>query len=127
MSGIRSLSYIPQLAGATVTPNRIVKIGAADQTVIMGAAAADQPIGVSAQNITTATGDRVDVIFDGVYEVVAGGVITRGSPICSDAAGAGVVSAPGAGTNNGIVGFALEAAVAGDLFACLILPSTRQG
>ncbi|MCC6193752.1 MAG: DUF2190 family protein [Burkholderiales bacterium] len=127
MSGIRNPVYYPFLAGASVGPNRLVKIGAADQTVIPGAAAADVIVGVSAQSITTATGERVDVVMSGVYEVVAGGSVTRGAPICSDAAGAGVVSAPAAGTNNGIVGFALEAAASGDLFACFINPSVRQG
>lgn len=127
MSGIRNPVYYPFLAGATVTPNRLVKIGAADQTVIMGAAAADLPVGVSAQLVTAASGERVDVVMSGVYEVIAGGSVTRGAPICSDANGAGVVSAPAAGTNNGIVGFALEAAAAGDLFAVMIAPSVRQG
>lgn len=127
MSGIRNPRYYPFLAGGTVAPNLLVKIGAADQTVIVAAAATDTPIGVSAQNITAASGDRIDVVLDGVYEVKAGGTITRGSKICADASGQGVVAAPAAGTNNGVVGIALEAAASGDLFACVILPSTLQG
>lgn len=127
MSGIRNPVYYPFLAGATVAPNLLVKVGAADQTVIPGAAAGDVLLGVSVQSVTAATGERADVVIGGVYEVKAGGNITRGAPICSDVNGAGVVSAPAAGTNNGIVGFALEAAAAGDLFACFINPSVRQG
>lgn len=127
MSGIRNPVYYPFLAGATIAPNLLVKIGAADQTVIPGAAAADVVVGVSAQSITAASGDRVDVVMSGVYEVKSGGVITRGAPICSNGSGQGIVSAPAAGTNNGIVGFALEEAASGDLFACYINPSVRQG
>jgi hypothetical protein len=127
MSGIRNPVYYPFLAGASVTPNRLVKIGSADQTVILGTAATERFVGVSAQSITTASGDRVDVVTGGVYEVVAGGSVTRGNPVTSDANGAGVAAAPSAGTNNGIVGWALESAAAGDLFAVLIAPGTYQG
>lgn len=127
MSGIRNPEYLPMLAGATVNPNRIVKIGAADQTVIQGAAATDRFIGVSAQSITTASGDRVDVVYNGQYEILAGGTITRGNPVTSDASGQAVAAAPAAGTNNGIVGWALESCVSGDLVSVLIAPATYQG
>jgi hypothetical protein len=127
MPGIRNPESMPMFAGASVGPNLIVKIGAADQTVIPGAAATDRFVGVSAQSITTPTGERVDVIYNGQYEIKAGGTITRGAPITSDATGQGVVAAPAAGTNNGIVGWALEAAVSGDLFSVLIAPATFQG
>lgn len=127
MSGIRNPVYYPFLAGGTIGPNLIVKIGSADQTVIVGAAATDRFVGVSAQSISAASGDRVDVVTSGTHEVKAGGTITRGAPITSDASGQGVVAAPAAGTNNGIVGWAIEAAASGDLFAVQIAPATYQG
>ena len=124
---IRAPQSIPLLAGASVTPNRLVKLGAADQTVILSTAAADKSIGVSSPNITTSTGDRVDVIVGGVAEVVSGGTVTRGDRITSDANGAGVTAAPAAGTNNFCVGIALDSAVSGDIFSVLIAPQTFQG
>lgn len=114
-------------AGAAVTQNRIVKCGAADGEVIQAAAAADKPIGVSVASLDAASGARVDVVLAGVYEVKAGGTITRGDPIASDASGQAVTAAPAAGTNNGIIGRALESAVSGDLVSVLICPSSFQG
>ena len=127
MSGIRNPVYYPMLAGEDIAPNLIVKIGSADQTVVKAAAATDKPIGVSVQSITAASGSRADVVVGGVYEIKAGGTISRGDRITSDASGKAVAAAPAAGTNNGIIGFALEAAVSGDLVAVLISPQTYQG
>lgn len=127
MSGIRNTVTYPFLAGAAIGPNLLVKIGAADQTVIQATAATERFLGVTVQNITVASGDRVDVVMGGVYEVKAGGSISRGDPITADSNGKGVTAGPSAGTNNGVVGWALEAAADGDLFACFIAPSVLQG
>lgn len=114
-------------AGASVTQNRIVKMGAADGAVIQAAAATDKPIGVSVASLDAASGARVDVVLSGIYEVKAGGTITRGDPITSDASGQAVTAAPAAGTNNGIIGRALQSAVSGDMVDVLICPSSFQG
>lgn len=124
---IRIPEYIPLLAGASVTPNRLVKLGAADQTVILSTSASDKSIGVSSPLITAATGAVVDVAIGGVAEVIAGGTVTRGDRITSDANGAGVTAAPAAGTNNFVVGIALESAVSGDVFSVLLVPQVFQG
>lgn len=124
---IRNVEYLPFLAGGAITPNRIVKIGSADQTVVLAAAAADKAVGVSVQSVSYATGDTCDVVVGGEYEVVAGASVTRGDLICSDAAGAGVPAAPAAGTNNGVIGRAMESAVTGDLFTVQVEPGTFQG
>lgn len=124
---IRNPNYMPMTAGGSIGPNRIVKIGAADRTVVLAAAATDQPVGVSVQSITAATGDTVDVVYQGQYEIVAGGVINRGSRVTSDGAGAAVAAAPSAGTNNGIIGIALETCASGDLVTVLIDPGLMQG
>lgn len=124
---IRNPRYIPMLAGGAITPNRLVKMGSADQTVVLAAAATDKIIGVSVQNISYASGAVCDVVDGGEYEVVAGGTITRGDPITSDSAGAGVTAAPAGGTNNYIIGRALDSAVAGDLFTVQVQPQSFQG
>lgn len=130
MSGIRNPVYYPFLAGGTINPNTIVKIGAADQTVIQATAAADQPVGVAAipANTTAASGERVDVVIGGVMEIKVGAAgIARGARVASDANGLAVAAAPGAGTNNGIVGVALETGASGDLVAVLLSPGVMQG
>jgi len=124
---IRNPRYIPMIAGGSITPNRLVKMGSADQTVVLAAAATDKVVGVSVQDISYASGGVCDVVAGGEYEVVAGGPATRGDPICSDSAGAGVTAAPAAGTNNYIIGRALDSAVAGDLFTVQIAPQSFQG
>jgi hypothetical protein len=124
---IRNPRYIPMIAGGAITPNRLVKMGSADQTVVLAAAATDKVIGVSAQNVSFAAGERCDIVDSGQYEVVAGDVVTRGDPICADANGAGVTAAPATGVNNYVIGTALDSAVAGDLFTVQIAPQSLQG
>jgi len=67
------------------------------------------------------------VIIAGLAEVVSGGIVARGDAVCSDANGAGVKANPAAGTNNFVVGIALESAVAGDIFTVQIAPHSLQG
>lgn len=119
----QKLGYV---AGAAIGANLIVKIGAADLTVIEAAAATDQPIGVA--EFDTASGGQCSVQVAGVAWVVAGAATTRGALITSDAAGKGIDFAAGAGTNNGVVGIAMEAAGAADeLFRVLVQPHQAQG
>lgn len=115
------------IAGGAIGPNLIVKWGSADNTVIAAAAAADRSIGVTRANITVASTERVDVVVKGEYEIKAGGTITRGDPLTSDASGQAVAAAPVAGTNNPIIGYAKQSAVIGDLFLADINPQTFQG
>lgn len=114
-------------AGAAIEQNRIVKMDSADGQVIKSAAATDKHVGVSVGSIDAASGDRVDVVLAGIYEIKAGGTITRGDLITSDASGQAVAAAPGAGTNNPVIGRALTSAVSGDLVDVLIVQSTTQG
>lgn len=124
---IRNPRYLPMLAGGAITPNRLVKMGSADQTVVLAAAATDRVIGVTVANVSYASGATCDIVDGGEYEVIAGGTITRGDPIAADAAGAGVTAAPATGVNNFIIGFAMDSAVAGDLFTAQIAPQSLQG
>lgn len=113
-------------AGGTIEKRRIVKFGADDKTVVKGAAATDLLIGVST-DIDVVTGEPTDVIMEGIALVQAGGAVTRGNEVTSDANGKGVAAAPGAGTNNRIIGIALASAVLDDWFPVQISLGIKQG
>jgi hypothetical protein len=115
------------VAEAAVPGRRLVKMGSADDQVVVGAAAGDIVFGVSDPVGQATVGGRIDVIVAGIVEVDAGGTIARGARVASDATGKGVAAAPGAGTNNGVVGIALRAAVNGDIVPVLLMQHTFQG
>lgn len=114
-------------AGAQIAPYLIVKDGAADGTVLPAAAATDKPKGVSVPNITAPSGQRVDVVLDGIAQVQLGGTVTRGDPITSDANGKGVTAAPAAGVNNHIIGFVEVSGVANDIVPVRLARGVIQG
>lgn len=117
---------IPLAAGAALTARRLVKMSA-DRTVIPAAAATDTPIGVAEFDVTT-VGEIGTIQVDGVAYVEAGAAISVGDKVTADSSGRGVTAAPSAGTNNGVIGIALEAAsAAGDLIEVMLVPSTLQG
>lgn len=125
MQGRFMLSY---KAAAAIEAGRIVKFAAADNEVQKSAAATDISLGVAAnENFDVASGETVDVVVGGVCRVKAGGTITRGALLVSDANGKAVVAAPAAGTNNQIIGRALAAAVLDDLVDVLVIPVSTQG
>lgn len=123
------------LAGAAVRSARIVKL-TADNTVVeaAGAAATEFQFGVSALIPdgaggfrSTVSGQDVDVVVTGVASLVLGGAVARGAMVTSDANGAGVTAAPGAGVNNRVIGVALQTGVAGDVIDLLLAPGQIQG
>ncbi len=115
-----------QVAGADIIKYRILKHSAAE-TVIQAAAATDGLIGVC-NEVAPLSGQRCDVILMGIADIEAGAAITVDAPITSDSVGRAVTAAPAAGTNNRVIGFALEAAsAAGDVIRVLIAPHTMQG
>ncbi len=114
-------------AGGAISPNRIVKFGAADYTVLQGAAATDSLVGVTVPLLTVAQGETVDVIHDGIADVEYGGNVTRGDLLTSDANGKAVTAAPVAGANARIIGTALVSGVAGDICPVLIDLTSFQG
>lgn len=114
------------VAGGAIPAATIVKLSS-DTAVVAAAAATDSLIGVST-DIAAASGERCDVILQGIAFVVAGAAITRGALVTSDGSGRAVAAAPGAGTNNRVIGTALEAAGAlGDVIRVLINPGSIQG
>ena len=113
-------------AGAAISPFRIVKFSAAE-TVIQAAAATDSLIGV-ANEVGAASGERQDVILEGIAFIEASAAIALGALVTSDASGRAVTAAPAAGTNNRIIGIAMEAATAtGDIVRVLLTPGSFQG
>lgn len=118
---------IPLTASAAITNRTLVK-SSGSLTVAPCTAATDQPIGVA--EFDTAIGAICAVIVSGVAKVRAGAAIAPGANnrITSDASGRAVAAAPAAGTNNGLIGFAIEAAAAlGDEIDVFIEPSIFQG
>jgi putative effector of murein hydrolase len=115
------------IAGGAIVGNTIVKFSSDDNTVIPASAATDLCLGVADAIGQVTTGARIDVVMDGIYEIVAGGTITRGSKVTSDASGYAVAAAPAAGVNNQVIGIALKSAVSGDIFPVLIEQSVMQG
>lgn len=102
-------------AGGTVSPYRFVKFGGSDTAILQAAAATDALIGVSGQ-IGAASGEVLDITLVGIGEVTAGGSITRGNAVTSDANGKAVVAADG----NVIIGKALMSAADGDVIPVLL-------
>lgn len=113
-------------AGAAIAAYRIVKMGAADATVVQGAAATDFLMGVCTE-IAAASGGRADVHIAGIADVEFGGTVTRGDEVTSDATGKAVAAAPAAGVNNRIIGLALVSAVSGQIAPVLLAPGVMQG
>ena len=89
--------------------------------VVKCAGVTDKPIGVlqnSPANVGT-TGQEAAVMIEGVTKVVAGGTIAVDDLIGTDANGKAVAYVPGTDTTKYIVGRALEAASASEVFTML--------
>lgn len=117
------------LAGGTIAPFTIVKFGSDDNTVVAASAVADFQLGVvdiPAQG-NASSGERVDVVVGGVAEVKYGGNVTRGALLTTDGSGYAVTAAPSAGTNNRIIGVAMQSGVSGDVGSVLLSQGSVQG
>ncbi len=114
------------VAGADIDRYLIVKFGADDSTVVPGAAATDALIGISGQT-DVVSGDGVDIAHSNVHQVRAGGAVTRGDLLTSEAEGKAVAAAPAAGDNASVIGRALASGVDGDIIPVLVSPGQIQG
>lgn len=113
-------------AEGAIVAYSIVKIGANDYGVLQAGAATDKIIGVST-DIDSASGERCDVFHEGICYVKIAGTVTRGDWITSNASGLGVTAAPAAGTNNYVIGMALQSGVSGDIIEVMVDPTMIQG
>lgn len=120
---------VAYVADAAIANNRLVKFGAGDRNVAVGAGPTDFIIGVlNEMPLGAAIGERLDVVRLGIGWVEAGAAVPRGSPITADSVGRAVVAAPATGVNNRIIGFADESATAaGDVIRFVIEPGVMQG
>lgn len=114
------------VAGAAIAPNRFIKFGTDDRTVIQAAAATDSIIGVS-DDVGCANGERIDVILEGIATVEFAGTVTRGGLLISDSVGRAIVATAAAGTNTRTGGVAFASAVSGDKGPVLISLGSFQG
>ncbi len=115
------------IAEAAIAAFVIVKPGATDGSMLTAAAVSDKSYGVSDPIGQSVVGGRVEVIIEGEADVLYGGTVTRGDLLTSDATGRAVTAAPGAGTNNRIIGIAKVSGVVGDVGTVLVTPSMMQG
>lgn len=113
-------------AGGTIPKHSIVMFGADDDTVVVSTAATSLLIGVTA-DVDVISGERVDVILDGVAFCLLGGTVTRGQKVTSDGSGRAVTAAPAAGVNNQIIGVAMVSGVVGDIGSIALWQSVMQG
>jgi hypothetical protein len=107
------------LSAAATAANRILKIGADNNHMIVATAATDKLMAVSDNLGADAAEEPFDVILDGVALVKAGGAIAAGDMITSDATGQGIATTTAA---NRYIGVAMESAAAGDLFGVRLAP-----
>lgn len=113
-------------AGVAIGSRKIVKFGADDATVVLGAASTDFLIGVSGE-LGAVLGENIDISLEGVVEVTFGGTVVRGDMLTSDATGNAIAAAPGAGVNARVIGHALVSAVSGDIGPAFLSPGRIQG
>lgn len=90
-----------------------------DHAVVLGAAATDPIVGVL-QNKPKANQGAL-VRFIGTTKVIAGGTITRGDRVTSDANGKAITTTS---TGNAVLGRALVSAVAGDILEVMLALNT---
>lgn len=117
-----SYSFVAGSGISAATMFHLVKMSA-DRTVVLAAAATDSPIGVQQSFVTGAVG----VANSGLSKVRYGDTVTAGQLLCSDASGHAVPASPGAGVNNGIIGWAVAGGAANDIGEVLLAPSIKQG
>lgn len=114
------------VAGAAINPNRLLKFGSDDRTLLQGAAAADLIFCVS-DDVGCASGERVDAVLTEIATVEYGGTVTRGTQVISDSTGRAIAATAAAGTNVRTAGIALVSAVVGDKGPVLLAPGSFQG
>lgn len=114
----------PLLVGVTASAdlssgkqNRFMKVSG-DLTVTVCSGATDCPCGILQDN--PVSGAAASVMVQGISKLIAGGTITAGDRIGTDANGAAVKLTEGTDTSKYIVGFALTGAVSGDIFSAYI-------
>lgn len=115
---------VNKAASGSVTQYFIAKL-TSDTQAALAAAATDKLAGVFLNS--AATTERCDVQTEGVAEVKAGGSVTVGDLLTSDASGQAITATASAGSNVRVIGFALMGASSGDIFKVKLAPGSFQG
>lgn len=110
-------------AEATINPCRFIKAGAADNGAIQATDGAAPTLGVTTENISAASGGKIDCVMSGIAYLELGGSVTRGGYLKPDANGKGVAVTIVAGTPVYLGAKALVSGVAGDIIAVHVFPS----
>jgi len=126
MGATSGLEKSIKCTAALATAYLIAKFGADDDTLAQATASTEELVGVF-QHTTSAIGEEVRVMLDGISRVVLGGTVARGNYLTSDANGKAVAAAPGAGVNAYVIGQALASGVAGDIIPVHIEKTRIQG
>lgn len=126
MGATAGLEKSVKCTAAIATQFLIAKFGADDDTLSQATSSTEELVGVF-QHTTTAAGQEVRVMLDGISRVKLGGTVTRGGLLTSDANGKAVAIGAVAGTNYAVIGRALASGVADDIIPVLIAPSRAQG
>jgi|GEM_PF-2545458 len=108
-------------ADGAVAKHKIVKYGTADGTGSVSSSSTDKFFGVSYE-IDTADGDRLDVVENGIADVLYGGVVTKGDFLTSNANG----NAVKAGSGDRVVGEAKVSGVSGDIGKIKVMLSNKD-
>ncbi len=120
-----------QATAAVIGARRIVRFDTTNQAqVLQASAVSDNLIGVVDSIVDVGASRSASVVLSGIAEngVVAGAAFAAGAKLTTDSQGRAVAAAPAAGTNNQIVGIALEqATAAGDIVRILVQQCTVQG
>jgi len=112
-------------AGGTINEATIVKFGADDENVVAATAVSETLVGVAQH--AAASGERVRVMTSGISRLKIGGTVTRGDYVTTNGSAQGVAAAPAGGTNNGIIGIALQSGVNGDIIRVQLAQGRIQG
>lgn len=118
MSGNQRVAmWLPRLAGGAIGARKIVE-PSADGAVTQANVNTDALLGVSGSE-AVASGETVEVAVLGIVDVIAGGAITRGALVTTDANGDAVVANS---TAHRVLGMAVESAAKGDWVPVLLSP-----
>ena len=113
MSASLAPDILAEKAGSAVVEGQVVKRGADDAHAVPSSAATDTHTGI-AQNAAPLAEDIVEVLKGGGGKGLAGGTITKGDRLTSDAAGKLIATVT---PLNKTIAVAEESAVLNDLFA----------
>ena len=97
-------------SGVDLAKSQIVRLDAANgvDAVTLATAATDTLYGVTTEIVINGADGNVQIA--GKTVVISGNVVTIGQRLTTDGTGRAVPAAPGAGTNNGLIGLAITAA-----------------